>query len=224
MDDTAAAAAAAVPARAEGAAEAAPAAPRSPPRRRLTGPGPSAVQSSTAARGSFAQEMTGMSAVPPPAVLQQTQSADYASSRPAELGSQFGRSTRSEEVQAGALARALLAADQGGGADDGLAAGSPDDAGEPRRARRLTGGRRGQLPPRSASVEGELPAAAADGPRGDATSTTSPTRRQGSLQPTMNGHLTLTEVRLLGNILEWAQAEYWKLRSSRCISRIQVTR
>ena len=195
MGDSEAAAAAASPHSAEGAAEAAPAAPRSPPRRRLTGPGPSAAQSIAATSGSSAQaEQAGASALPPPALLQQTKSADYAAaplSHSDGAGSQFGRSTRSEEVQAGALARALMAADQGGGADDSFGAGSPDGVGEPRRARRLTGGWR-QLPPRSASVEGELPVAGGR-TRGGASST-SPTRRQGSLQPTMNGHLMLAEV------------------------------
>jgi len=200
MGGSEAAAAAALPANIEGGAEAAPAAPRSPPRRRLTGPGPPAAKASDTASGGSAQaEEAGASTLSSPALLQQTKSADYwaPSSVPAGAGSQFGRSTRSEEVQAGALARALLAAHQVRAADDSsFAAGSPDDAGEPRRARRLTGGRR-QLPPRSASVEGELPAAAADGARGGGAPSTSPTRRQGSLQPSMNGHLTLAEVRLL---------------------------
>ena len=104
----------------------------------------------------------------------------------------FSRSTRSEEVQIGPLAKALQ-----GAATDYPSAGSSGDAGEPPRARRLTGGRR-LLPPRSASVEGELPLAAdgAGGPRGDGGGPMSPTRRQGGLRRTMKGHLTLGEVRL----------------------------
>ena len=222
MGDSEAAAPAALPARTEGGAEAAPAAPRSPPRRRLTGPGPPAAKSSSTASGGSAQADTAAaSALPPPALLQQTKSADYAA--PSGIftgaGSQFGRSTRSEEVQAGALARALLAAHQIGAADEGSAAGPPDDVGEPRRARRLTGGRR-QLPPRSASVEGELPViAAADGTRGGGAASNSPTRRQGSLQPSMNGHLSLDEVRRT-NIAKYGLNLCIILWLSSCTSRI----
>ena len=185
MPDSEAAVSAPVPIPPEEAADASATAPRSPPRRRLTGTAPLAARTSdVGGGGGFVSALAATndgSAFPPADPLKPIRSADYAA--PASgtgglsksLSGKFRRAARSEEVSAGALAMALHGSDY-----DPAAAGSPDSSGEAAgRARRLTGGRR-LLPPRSASMERELPS--------------SPTRWQGSAQPAMNGHYAAGEV------------------------------
>ena len=199
MADSEAAVSAPLPVPPGDAAEADPAAPRSPPRRRLTGPTPLTAKTIDAGGGgpadAAAAGLDGAAAPPADRVLKQVRSADYTASAGGAdgladaLSGKFRRAARSEEVSADSLARALHGVDQAAA----VAAEWPDS--EAGRTRRLTGGRR-LLPPRSASMERELQVAAGDGVRGSGLPS-SPTRRQGGAQPTMNGHLEAGEVRRL---------------------------